>query len=100
MKESNKRAKLRLKRGDVVMAVTGEDAVGDKTGKVLQIFPAENRAIVEGFNYVKKHMRKSQDNPQGGIIEKEAPIAISNLKLAAAAEAPKAAPNKESGKAK
>ena len=81
MKSTNKRPKLHIKRGDIVMAITGEDAVSKKSGKVLQVFPDKGRAIVEGFHYVKKHMRKTQDNPQGGIIEKEASIAVSNLKL-------------------
>jgi large subunit ribosomal protein L24 len=72
--------KSRIKKGDIVMAITGEDAGGKKTGKVLQVLPEQQRAIVEGMNYVKKHMRKTQDNPQGGIVEKEAPIHLSNLK--------------------
>ena len=76
-----------LKRGDVVIAISGEDAVGNKTGKILQVFPETQRALVEGFNYVKKHLRKSQDNPKGGIVEKEAPMHISNLKLHVETEA-------------
>ncbi len=62
-------------------AICGEDAASKKTGKILQVFPESQRAIVEGFNFVKKHLRKSQDNPKGGIVEKEAPVHISNLKL-------------------
>ncbi len=73
--------KLSIKRGDVVKAVTGVDADGKKTGKVLKIFPENQRALVEGMNLVKKHIRKSQDYPQGGIVDKEAPIHISNLKV-------------------
>lgn len=84
--------KLHIKRGDVVMAISGEDADGKKTGKVLQVFPKAGRAIVEGFHYVKKHLRKSQDNPQGGIVEKEAPMHVSNLKLVKVGE--RAAPAK------
>jgi len=75
-------AKNRIKKGDVVMAISGADAMARKSGKVLQVFPARDTAIVEGFNYVKKHLRKSEDNPQGGIVEKEAPIHVSNLRLA------------------
>ncbi len=74
-------SKIRLKKGDVVRAVAGEDAGTNKTGRVLFVDPKRQRAIVEGFNLVKKHMRKSQDNPQGCIVEKEAPIHISNLKI-------------------
>jgi large subunit ribosomal protein L24 len=70
-----------VKRGDIVVAISGEDAAAQKTGKILQVFPETQRALVEGFNYVKKHLRKSQDNPKGGIVEKEAPVHISNLKL-------------------
>ena len=90
MKSTNKKPKLHIKRGDIVIAITGEDAVSKKSGKVLQVFPDQGRAVVEGFHYVKKHMRKTQDNPQGGIIEKEASIAVSNLKLQTpASEGPK-----------
>ena len=71
---------MHIRRGDIVMAIAGEDADGKKTGKVLQVFPKEGRALVEGLNYVTKHLRKSQDNPKGGIIQKEAPIHVSNLK--------------------
>jgi large subunit ribosomal protein L24 len=70
-----------VKRGDIVVAISGEDAAAEKTGKVLRVSPETQRALVEGFNYVKKHLRKSQDNPKGGIVEKEAPVHISNLKL-------------------
>ena len=74
--------KIHIRKGDLVVALTGEDASGKKTGKVLQVLPGKNRAVVEGFNYVKKHLRKSEDHPQGGIVEKEAPIHVSNLRLA------------------
>jgi len=68
----------RIKKGDMVQAITGEEK--GKTGKVLQLL--NDRALVEGLNFVKKHMRKTQDNPQGGVFEKEAPIHCSNLKKA------------------
>lgn len=68
----------RIKKGDLVRAVCGDDK--GKTGKVLQVLPGSQRAVVEGLNFVKKHMRKSQDNPQGGVFDKEAPVHISNLK--------------------
>jgi large subunit ribosomal protein L24 len=76
--------KTHIKRGDVVTAIAGDDAASGKTGKVMRVFPEEQRAIVEGLNLVKKAMRKTQDNPKGGIHEKEAPIHLSNLKLHAA----------------
>jgi large subunit ribosomal protein L24 len=71
--------KIHVRRGDVVRAISGEEAAGKKTGKVLKIYPKQGRALVEGFNFVKKHMRKSQDNPSGGIVSKEAALAISKL---------------------
>ncbi|NCA82834.1 MAG: 50S ribosomal protein L24 [Opitutae bacterium] len=71
--------KLHVRRGDVVRAISGADADGKKTGKVLKTYPGKGRVLVEGFNFVKKHMRKSQDNPNGGIVTKEAPLAASKL---------------------
>jgi large subunit ribosomal protein L24 len=71
--------KCHIKKGDTVVVIAGDDK--GKTGKVLLTDPQTGRALVEGVNFVKKHMQKTQDNPQGGIVEKEAPIAISNLKV-------------------
>ena len=71
-------AKKWLKRGVVADVVAGADA--GKSGKVLFVDPERGRAIVEGCNMVRKHMRKTQENPQGGIAEKEAPIHVSNLR--------------------
>ena len=73
------KVKLHVRRNDVVRAISGEDADGKKTGKVLKVYPQTGRVLVEGFNFVKKHMRKSQDNPNGGIVSKEAPMAASKL---------------------
>ena len=73
------KTKMHVRRGDIVRAISGEDADGKKTGKVLKIYPSKGRVLVEGFNFVKKHLRKSQDNPNGGIVEREAPMAASNL---------------------
>ncbi len=72
--------KARIKKGDMVQVIAGDDK--GKSGKVLQVLSGGGRALVEGLNFVKKHMRKTQDNPQGGVFEKEAPIHISNLKKA------------------
>ncbi|MCC7299524.1 MAG: 50S ribosomal protein L24 [Verrucomicrobia bacterium] len=69
-----------IKKGDLVKVLCGDDK--GKTGKVLQVLPGAERALVEGLNFVKKHMRKTQDNPQGGVFDKEASIHISNLKKA------------------
>ncbi|MBO8131452.1 MAG: 50S ribosomal protein L24 [Candidatus Marinimicrobia bacterium] len=70
---------LKIKKGDMVMVISGDDR--GKVGKVLKVFPKKNRVIVEGVNFIKRHTRPSQKNPQGGIIEKEAPIHISNVML-------------------
>ncbi len=75
----NKVVKCHIKKGDSVVVIAGENK--GKSGKVLQILPQAGRALVEGVNFMKKHMQKTNDNPQGGIVEMEAPIAISNLKV-------------------
>ena len=57
-------------------------------GKILQVLPAKSQVIIEGVRMIKKTMRKSQNNPQGAIIEREGPIHISNVKLLTASEKP------------
>ena len=70
----------RIKKNDTVYVLGGRDR--GKTGRVFKVFPKEERVLVEGINYVKKHTRKTQDQTQqGGIIQKESPIHISNLAL-------------------
>ena len=81
MKQKRQAIKVKLKRGDLVKAISGADAQSNKTGKVLRVYHRENRALVEGMNLVKKHIKRNQDYPQGGIVEKEAAIHISNLKV-------------------
>jgi large subunit ribosomal protein L24 len=71
--------KLHIKKGDTVIVITGNDK-GQK-GRVLEIIRQKDRAIVEGVNLVKKHSKPNAQNPQGGIIEQEASIHISNLML-------------------
>ena len=71
--------KIRIKSGDTVRVIAG-DHKGNE-GKVLQVIRDKNKAIVEGINIVSKHEKPSARNPQGGIVEKEAPIHISNLSL-------------------
>lgn len=68
---------MHVKKGDKVKVISGKDK--GKEGVILRVFPKENRVIVEGVNFVKKHARPSQDNPQGGIITQEAPIHASNV---------------------
>jgi large subunit ribosomal protein L24 len=72
-------SKAKIKKGDTVSVIAGDEK--GKSGKVLLVMPESGRVLVEGVNFVKKHMQKTQDDPQGGIVEKEAPIAISNLKI-------------------
>ncbi|WP_274473792.1 50S ribosomal protein L24 [Mangrovimonas aestuarii] len=71
--------KLKIKSGDTVRVIAGDHKNAE--GKVLKVFKDKNKAIVEGVNMVKKHTKPSAQNPQGGIVEKEAPIHISNLSL-------------------
>lgn len=71
--------KMRIKKGDNVVVITGKYK-GVK-GRVLKAMPKESRVIVEKVNFIKKHTRPNQQNQQGGIVEKEAPIHISNVKL-------------------
>ena len=67
----------RIVKGDEVLVISGNDR--GKTGKVLAVFPAKERVLVEGVNFIKRHTRPSQQNPQGGIVEREAPIHVSNV---------------------
>jgi large subunit ribosomal protein L24 len=67
----------KLKKGDEVIVITG-DHKGSK-GKILEFMREKNRVLVEGVNLVKKHEKKTQDNPQGAIVEREASIHFSNV---------------------
>tara|TARA_B100000989_G_C19463776_1_gene437359 strand:+ start:253 stop:564 length:312 start_codon:yes stop_codon:yes gene_type:complete len=71
--------KLKIKTGDTVRVIAGDHKGSE--GKVLTVFIEKNKAIVEGVNMVKKHMKPNAQSPQGGIVEKEAAIQISNLSL-------------------
>jgi large subunit ribosomal protein L24 len=66
-----------VKKGDKVKVITGKDK--NKEGVVLAAFPKTNKVLVEGLNIVKKHQKPSQTAPQGGIVEVEAPIHVSNV---------------------
>ena len=72
---------MKIKKGDTVQVITGNDA--GKTGRVIKVFIDRDRIVVEGVNIVKKNARPTQDTPQGGIIEKEATIHVSNVMLVA-----------------
>ena len=69
----------RIKRGDEVIVISGEHK--GRSGKILEILPTKNRVIVEGVNLVKRHERKTQDNPEGAIVEREASLHYSNVML-------------------
>ena len=71
-------SKLSVRRDDVVMVISGDER--GKTGKVLRVLPSRRMVVVEGLNLVKRHVRKTQDNPQGGIVEKESPFPVSKLR--------------------
>jgi large subunit ribosomal protein L24 len=71
--------KIKIKTGDNVKVITGNNKGSE--GKVLKIVSDKNRLLVEGVNMVKKHMKPNAQNPQGGIIEKEASIHVSNVSL-------------------
>lgn len=70
---------LGIRKGDKVVVLAGKDK--GKSGKVIHVYPKKSRALVEGINTVKKHLRKSQQNPQGAIVQREMTIHLSNLAL-------------------
>ena len=76
-RRKNKQAKLHIKKDDLVMIIAGDDK--GKEGKVMEVDKKNKRAIVEGRNMVKKHLKPSASNPEGEIVEQEASIHISNL---------------------
>jgi len=69
----------KIKKNDTVRVLAGRDK--GKMGKVFRVYPQKGRALVEGVNYVKKHARKTQENPKGGIVQKESSIHLSNLAI-------------------
>jgi large subunit ribosomal protein L24 len=75
--------KTHVKKDDTVMVMAGKEK--GKTGKVLRVIPDKGRVLVESVNIVKRHTRPSQANQDGGIVEKEAALAISNVQLVCAA---------------
>ncbi|MCK4629840.1 MAG: 50S ribosomal protein L24 [Bacteroidales bacterium] len=71
--------KLHIKKGDTVVVITGESK--EQRGRVLEVNRKTQRALVEGVNIISKHTKPDAQNPQGGIMKKEAPVHISNLML-------------------
>lgn len=70
---------MKIRKNDMVMVISGNDT--GKTGKVLKVFPKESKIIIEGINMRKRHTKPTQRSPQGGILEKEAPINVSNVMI-------------------
>ena len=81
--------KFHVKRGDEVVVISGSHK--GKSGKVLEVRPAKLRAVVEGVAMMKKHLKKSQENPQGTILEREGTVHVSNLMLQSRYDASKRA---------
>ncbi|MBX7249565.1 MAG: 50S ribosomal protein L24 [Caulobacteraceae bacterium] len=71
----------KIRKGDKVVVITGKRSDKGKQGSVIRVFPAENRVLVEGINIVQRHTKPTQANPQGGIVNKEAPIHVSNVAI-------------------
>ena len=77
--------KLHVKKGDEVVVLSGKEK--GKQGRIIAVMPKKSRVIVEGLQMIKRHTRKSQQHPQGAIVEREGSIHISNVKKAEAAAA-------------
>jgi large subunit ribosomal protein L24 len=73
------RMRFHVKKGDNVEVISGN--FRGSSGKILEVIPRKQQVLIEGVRIIKKHLRKSQDNPQGKIAEREGPIHISNVKL-------------------
>ncbi len=79
------RVKTHVRKGDTVQVISGVEK--GKTGNILQVFPDKSQVIVEGVRMIKKHAKRTQDQPDGGIIEREGPLHISNVKLVTKSQA-------------
>src|SRR5438046_2081861 len=73
------RIKFHVKKGDNVEVIAGN--YKGSSGRILQVLPRKQRVLIEGVRIIKRHLKKSQDNPQGKIAEREGPIHISNVKV-------------------
>ena len=92
------RVKFHVKKGDHVEVISGN--FRGSSGRILAVFPGKQRVVVEGVRIIKKHLRKSQDNPSGKIAEREGPIHISNVKLVEREKKPEKKAAKKSKKEK
>jgi large subunit ribosomal protein L24 len=80
------RIKFHVKKGDEVEVIAGN--FRGSSGRILQVIPRKHQVLIEGVRIIKKHLRKSQDNPSGKIAEREGPVHISNVKLLERGEKP------------
>ena len=87
------RLSFHVKKGDNVTVISGNHK--GASGKVLAVLSKKQQVLVEGVRIIKKHTRKSQDNPSGAILEREGPIHVSNVKVLEIAEPKKAEPKKK-----
>ncbi|MEY2492789.1 MAG: large subunit ribosomal protein [Verrucomicrobiota bacterium] len=87
------RIKFHVKKGDNVEVIAGN--YKGSSGKILQVLPKKERVLIEGVRIIKRHLRKSQDNPQGKIAEREGPIHISNVRVMEREEKKAKAPKKK-----
>ncbi|MDP9290822.1 MAG: 50S ribosomal protein L24 [Verrucomicrobiota bacterium] len=81
------RPRFHVSKGDNVVVISGNHR--GASGKILQVLPRKSQVLIEGVRIIKKHQKKSQDNPQGKIAEREGPIHISNVKIVEKTEKPK-----------
>src|ERR1043166_1055678 len=92
------RFKFHVKKGDQVEVISGN--FRGSSGKVLEVLPKKHRVLIEGVRLIKKHLRKSQDNPTGKIAEREGPIHISNVRLLEREKSEKGAKSEKGKKTK
>lgn len=76
-RKKNLQKKFHIKKGDIVEVISGNDR--GKRGKVLRMFPGDDRVLIEGINMRTKHQKPTQENPQGGRMRKEMPVHVSNV---------------------
>ena len=92
------RIKHHVKKGDQVEVISGN--FRGSSGRILAVYPGKQRVLVEGVRIIKKHLRKSQDNPSGKIAEREGPIHISNVRLLEREKSEKGAKSEKGKKGK
>ncbi|MFH1262322.1 MAG: 50S ribosomal protein L24 [Pseudomonadota bacterium] len=88
MRPMETRANQGIRKNDIVKVISGREGQSGKTGKVLKILTKKNRVLIEKVNMVKRHQKPNQENRQGGIVEKEAPIHLSNVVLVSRGTSP------------